>query len=75
MGGNAIIGNECDIYLNTDMGMKVVGAFPDFGFCYTLDHIENQVIYGEEYECQPPYNKVIRERKFAYKEGEIKVIL
>jgi hypothetical protein len=28
----------------TDMGMKVVGAFPDFGFCYTLDHIENQVI-------------------------------
>ena len=73
-GGNAIIGHECAIYLNTGLGMKVVGAFPDFSFCYTLDHIQDQVIYAKEYECQPPYNKIVRESKFVYKGGEIKVI-
>jgi len=74
-GGNAIIGHESAIYLNTGMNMKVVGGFPDCKFCYTLDHIHNQVIFGKEYECMPPYNHVLRERKFAYVGGKVKVIL
>ena len=73
-GGNAIIGYESAIYLNKGTGMKVVGAFPAFKFCYGLEHIKNQVIYAREYECQPPYNKVIRKREFVYKEGEIRLI-
>jgi hypothetical protein len=73
-GSNAVIGHECAIYLNTGTKMKVVGAFPDFHFCYNLDHIHDQVILGKEYECAPPYNKIIRERKFRYEGGRIKEI-
>jgi hypothetical protein len=73
--GNAIIGHESAIYLNSGIRMKVVGAFPAFNFCYTLDHIQDQIIFGKEYECKPPYNNVLRERKFAYVDGKIQVIL
>lgn len=73
-GGNAIIGHEAAIYLNTGTSMKVTGAFPKIDFCYALDHIKDQVIYAKEYECKPPYNTVLRERKFAYEGGKIKVI-
>ncbi len=74
-GGNAIIGHESAIYLNTGTSVKVAGAFPQFNFCYTLDHIKDQVIFGKEYECMPPYNTVLGERKFAYAGGKIRVIL
>jgi len=73
-GGNAIIGTGAAIYLNTGTDMKVVGAFPHFKFCFYPDHIRNQVIYAKEYECSPPYMHIIRERKFIYKEGEIRLI-
>lgn len=74
-GGNAIIGHESAIYLNMGTSVKVVGAFPQFNFCYALDHIKDQIIFGREYECMPPYNTVLRERKFAYEGRKIKVIL
>lgn len=73
--GNAIVGHESAIYLNSGIRMKVVGAFPAFNFCYTLDHIQDQVIFGKEYECKPPYSNVLRERKFTYVDGKIQVIL
>jgi hypothetical protein len=73
-GGNLIIGHESAIYLNRGSKMKVVGAFPKFDFCYGIDHIKNQVIYAKEYECSPPYNKIIGERKFIYQEGKIRTI-
>lgn len=73
-GGNAIIGHESAIYLNTGNGMKVAGAFPEFNFCYTLDHIKNEVIYGHEYECLPPYKKVIKSKRFIYNGGRIKIL-
>lgn len=71
-GGNALLGDGFAIYLNTGTHMKVVGAFPDYKYCFYLDHIRDQVIYGKEYECAPPYNHIIRERKFAYVNGKIK---
>lgn len=74
-GGNLIIGYGSEIYLNIGTGMKVAGAFPELGFCYTLDQIKGQIIYAKEHECQPPYLKIIRQRKFAYAEGKIKIIL
>jgi hypothetical protein len=74
-GGRAIIGHGSAIYLNTGTGVKVVGAFPDFPFCYTLDHIRDQVIFGKEYECAPPYNNILRDRKFKYVGGKIKEVL
>ena len=70
-GGNAHTGSGSAIYLNTGTGMKVVGAFPECPFCYYLDHIQDLVIYGKEYECAPPYNKIIRDRKFKYVAGKI----
>jgi hypothetical protein len=73
-GGNAIIGHQSAIYLNIGTGMKVVGAFPEFHFCYTLDHIHDQVIFGKEYECMPPYNNIQQERKFSFVNGKIKEI-
>ena len=73
-GGNALIGHGSAIYLNTGVSMKVVGAFPEFKFCYSLDHIRDQVIYGKEYECAPPYNNIIRDRKFKYMDGKIKEV-
>ncbi|HWK02433.1 MAG TPA: hypothetical protein VNS58_02300 [Puia sp.] len=73
-GGNAYVGHECAIYLNTGTGMKVVGAFPKFYFCYSLEQIKDQVIYGREYECQPPYNKILRQRRFIYEQGRINII-
>lgn len=73
-GGNAIIGHESAIYINTGTGMKVVGAFPKFDFCYSLKYIKNQVIYGSEYECHSPYLEVIRQRKFIYNQGRIKAL-
>lgn len=73
-GGNAIVGHESAIYLNSRTRMKVVGAFPAFNFCYTLDHIQDQVIFGKEYECMPPYNNVLRERKFVYVDAKIQLI-
>lgn len=73
-GGNAIVGKDAVIYLNTGKAMKMTGSFPSFNFCYTLHHIKNQVIYATEYECQPPYNTIVRERKFRYVEGEITLI-
>ena len=74
-GGNLIIGYGSAIYLNTGTGMKVVGAFPEFGFCYTLDRIKGQIIYAKEHECQPPCLKIIRQREFAYAKGKIRIIL
>jgi hypothetical protein len=71
-GGNAIIGQDAAIYINTGKRMKVVGAFPKFDFCYTADRILNQVIYLKEYKCEPPYNEFIRERKVVYQRGAIK---
>lgn len=73
-GGNAIVGHDAAIYVNTGTSMKMTGSFPSFDFCYTLHHIKNQVIYATEYKCQPPYDTVSRERKFRYIEGEIKLI-
>lgn len=73
-GGNAIIGHEAAIYVNTGKAMEMTGTFPSFNFCYTLHYIKKQVIYAKEYECQPPYNAVSRERKFRYTRGEIKHI-
>ncbi|OQP43770.1 hypothetical protein A4D02_09815 [Niastella koreensis] len=70
-GGNLHIGSGSAIYLNTGTGMKVVGAFPEFKFCYYLDHIRDQIIFGKEYECAPPYNKFIQTRKFKYVNGKI----
>lgn len=72
-GGNAIIGHESAVYLNTGARMKIVGAFPQFNFCYTLDHIKDQIIFGKEYECKPPYNHILQERKFVYAGGKIKL--
>ena len=74
-GGNAHIGSGSAIYLNTGVRMKVVGAFPEFNFCYYLDHIHDQVIFGKEYECASPYNNIIRDRKFKYVNGKIKEVL
>ncbi|OQP59430.1 hypothetical protein A3860_37885 [Niastella vici] len=74
-GGNAIVGHESAIYLNSGTRMKVTGAFPAFNFCYTLDHIQDQVIFGKEYECAPPYKNILRERKFAYVNAKIQEIL
>ena len=73
-GGNAIIGREAVIYLNMGKAMKVTGRFPVFKFCYNLEHIKEQVIYAKEYECQPPYNTQVRERKFRYAFGKIKLV-
>jgi hypothetical protein len=73
-GGNAIIGHESIIYLNMGTGMKVAGAFPAYKFCYRIGHIKDQVIYAKEYECKPPYNTVLGEKKFNYTKGEIKII-
>jgi hypothetical protein len=73
-GGNAIIGADAAIYLNTGTDMKVVGTFPGFKFCFYPDHIRNQVIYAKEYECKPPYLHIIREREFIYKGGRIVLI-
>jgi len=73
-GGNAIVGHESAIYLNYRTRMKVVGAFPAFNFCYTLDHIQDQVIFGKEYECMPPYNNVLWERRFVYVDAKIQLI-
>ena len=73
-GGNAIIGHESAIYLNTGKRMKVAGAFPSYTFCFKLNHIKDQVIYAKEYECKPPYKEVLRERKFAYRDGKVAAI-
>lgn len=73
-GGNALLGDGSAIYLNTDVGMKVVGAFPECKFCFYLDHIHDQIIFAKEYECAPPYNKIIRDRKFTYVNGKIKEV-
>ncbi len=73
-GGNAVLGGGHAIYLNTGTRMKVAGSFPEFKYCFYLDHIRDQVIYGKEYECAPPYNTIIRERKFAYINGKIKEV-
>jgi hypothetical protein len=70
-GGNAIIGQEAAIYINTGKRMRVVGAFPKFNFCYTVDKIRDQVIYLKEYICEPPYNEFVRERKTIYHGGTI----
>ena len=50
-GGNAIIGREAAIYINTGKKMKVVGAFPGLGFCYVVERISQQVIYMKEYNA------------------------
>ena len=71
-GGNLIMDRQSAIYLNTGAGMKVVVAFPPLDFCYRIDHIKDQVIYAKEYKCMPPYNEVTGERKFIYKDGEIR---
>ena len=65
-GGNAITGTETAIYLNTGKGMKVVGAFPKFSYCYGVDRIEQQVIYVSEYKCLPPYNEYVKQHKLYY---------
>jgi len=70
-GGNAHIGAGSAIYLNTGTGMKVVGAFPEFRYCYYLNNIRDQIIFGKEYECAPPYMKILRDRKFKYVAGKI----
>lgn len=73
-GGNAIIGHESVIYVHTGSTMKMTINFPFFKFCYTLQHIKKQVIYAKEYECKPPYNTRVRERKFKYVLGKVKLI-
>jgi hypothetical protein len=73
-GGNALLGDGSAIYLNTGVGMKVAGAFPEFKFCFYLDHIRDKMIFAKEYECAPPYNKIIRDRKFKYVNGKIKEV-
>ena len=40
-----------------------------------VDAPKGQIIYAKEHECQPPYLKIIRQRKFAYIKGKIRVIL
>jgi hypothetical protein len=71
-GGNALVGQEAAIYINTGRKMKVVGAFPEFDFCYTVDRIQDQVIYLKEYKCAPPYNELIKEHSVIYQGGKIK---
>lgn len=73
-GGNALLGDGSAIYINTGTGMKVTGAFPAVDFCYYLDHIQDQIIFAKEYECAPPYNNIIRVRKFSYVNGKIKEV-
>lgn len=70
-GGNAIIGQEAAIYINKGKKMKVVGAFPKFDFCYSIDKIKDQIINLKEYKCEPPYNEFVRERKVIYRNGVI----
>jgi len=71
-GGNMIVGSEAAIYLNTGTGMKVVGSFPHFDYCYYVDEIKSQVIIGQEYFCAPPYDSIIGTRRFVFKDGKIK---
>jgi hypothetical protein len=68
------IGREAVIYLNRGKAMKATGGFPAFNFCYNLERIKEQVIYAKEYECKPPYNTEVRERKFKFVYGKIKLI-
>ena len=70
-GGNLIIDEEAAIYLNTGKNMKVVGAFPKFDFCYSVDRIRNHIIYLKEYKCEPPYNEIIGERQVEYNKGTV----
>ncbi|SRR5258706_1145642 len=70
-GGNVIVGQEAAVYINTGKKMKIVGAFPKFDFCYVVDRIRIQIIYLEEYKCEPPYNEFVRERKVVYTNGLI----
>ncbi len=70
-GGNAIMDRQGAICLNTGTGMKVIGAFPSFNFCYSIDYIKHQVIYASEYKCMPPYDEMIGKRKFVYKDRKI----
>lgn len=71
-GGNAIIGRQAAIYINTGKKMKVTGAFPSLGFCYVVDRIFHQVIYVKEYKCRPPYNEYVKEHRFVYQDGSVK---
>lgn len=54
-GGNAIVGRQAAVYLNTGTGMKVDGAFPDLSECYTVERIAAGQIFLDYYECAPPY--------------------
>lgn len=73
-GGNAIIGHLAAIYLNIDSSMKWADHFPLFRNCYNLEYIKDQVIYGKQYKCKPPYNTVVRERKFKFVKGKLRLI-
>lgn len=73
-GGNAIVGHVAAIYLNIDSSMKWADHFPLFIHCYTLEYIKDQVIYGKQYKCKPPYNTVVRERKFKFVKGKLRLI-
>jgi hypothetical protein len=70
-GGNMIVGHECVIYLNTGKGMKVLGAFPHFKFCYGIDYIKDGMIFIKQYECAPPYNTFLKESRLYFRNGKI----
>ena len=55
-GGNAIVGRQAAVYLNTGRGMKVDGAFPKLKYCFVVDRIAGGTVYVDRYECAPPYN-------------------
>ncbi len=57
------------------VGCLIVGELLSVTLFQFYIQIQDQVIFGKEYECKPPYNNVLRERKFAYVDGKIQVIL
>lgn len=70
-GGNAIIGRQAAVYLNTGKGVKVAGQFPELDFCYSVNKIVSGVIYLDDYRCAPPYNEQIGTRKYRWQSGKL----
>ena len=69
-GGNAIIRQDAAIYLNTGKKMRVVGGF-NLDICYGLEKIQDNIIYINEYKCEPPYDSFIRKRKYVFQNNKI----
>lgn len=70
-GGNAIIGRQTAVYLNTGRGMKVDGAFPDLDICYVPEAISRGRIRMGSYECAPPYNTKIGTRYYRWQSKKL----